>query len=159
MAQCFAIERNDLTRVLNLADGLAMQLLCPGQKAVAECFGIKTGKDAPEGVMAGNAVRQRQVQVFFEPRLFGLAKAGDVHKSIGPADNGAKSNHQNVEQFMALGGHRTRIRQGGKMFGNKERHQQPPREDALPYHKFFLYAIALRTERMRWLSARTCVTM
>ena len=38
----------------------------------------------------------------------------------------------------------TRIKYVGKLFGSKEGPQEPPKEDALAYSRFFLYATALR---------------
>ena len=62
----FAVER-DHGALGELGDGLG-----PRQETLMEGFGIKTGKDAPEGVMRGDAIGQ--VEKLFQPRLFAFLR-------------------------------------------------------------------------------------
>ena len=105
----FAIKRDHLSACR------PVHLLCPRLEALAESIGIKTGKDVPEDVVAGNAARQFQSQSALEPRFFGRAVAGYRDKILGSAEHRTQGDAQNIDQAMALRSGDTWIRQVGKV--------------------------------------------
>jgi len=61
---------------------------------VMEPLGVEPGEEPPEGVMGGDAVGQ--FQEFLEPVQLGAAVFNHLGPGVGAADEGAKSNHEDI---------------------------------------------------------------
>src|SRR3712207_6347640 len=68
----------------------------PGREASLERLGIDQYEHAPEGVVRGDAVRQRQEGP--EPGQLAAAVERDVVPALGAGDHGADRDHQDVGQ-------------------------------------------------------------
>ena len=75
-----------------------------------EAFGIKAGKDAPEGVMRGDAIGE--VEELLEPRLFAFAKEFHVLESVATDHDGPQGNDDDVDETVFLGTFDSRVWQG-----------------------------------------------
>src|SRR3984957_11224046 len=80
----------------------------PSHKARLELPRIKRCEYAPEGVMRGNPVAQRQVPA--QPLQLALPPQSDPHPSVGTRQDRRQCNHQHFRQIMLRGAY-TRILQ------------------------------------------------
>lgn len=85
-----AIHANDLP------SGDLGHSLNPGQKTVLGLLGIPAGKDAPERIVRGSAMRQ--VQKTLQPLDFGIAELLDLHPIIGPTDHATDRNDDDIHE-------------------------------------------------------------
>jgi hypothetical protein len=75
--------------------GRLVQRLDPAQEALLELVGVEPLEEAAEGVMRGDAVGQ--VQEGLEPVVLGVAEVLDVVPGVGPGDDGADGDGDDVE--------------------------------------------------------------
>ena len=85
-----------------------------GGEATGESLGNKAGKDAPEGVCAGGAVRQPEV--LFKPCAPELAEAGEVVEAFQAADHGGQGDEEDLPEIMQLGFADAGIHEGFECF-------------------------------------------
>ena len=93
-AQGLAVQGDDFARQR------AAQALGPGAEGFGELLRVEHGKDASEGVVAGDAVGQ--LQEFAQPMLLGLAELLHLHEALGPAQQRADGEQKDVVQGVAL---------------------------------------------------------
>jgi hypothetical protein len=91
-AEDLAINGNDFSR-----EDRANRLR-PSQERLGERLRIQPGKHPPKGVMGRDPVRQLEKRP--KPGQPARAKRGHAHPIVGPTQDGADGDHQNVEQLM-----------------------------------------------------------
>src|SRR6266542_2726337 len=85
----------------------------PAAEAGSELAGVQGGEDAAEGVVGGDAVGQGQEAP--EPVVLGMAEGLDVGPGLGPADDGAQGEDEDVAQGVQLGAIEAGVRQVGEV--------------------------------------------
>ena len=105
-----------------------MQRLDPAEEAPLELVGVEPLEEAAEGVMRGDAVGQAQEGL--QPGDLGVAEVLDVIPGLGPGDDGADGDGDDVEEFMEPGAVDAGVGQLGEMMSDGEflagRHGDPP---------------------------------
>ena len=123
----------------DLALGRFVQRLDPTKEAPLELGGVKPLEEAAVGVVTGDAVGQ--VQEGLEPVVLGLAEVLDVVPGVGPGDDGADGDGDDVEQFVEAGAVDAGVGQVGEVVGEGQflvsLHGHPPwclgsEEEGLP---------------------------
>ena len=102
-AQGFAVEANNFP-----GDALA-QALGPAQETVEKRAGFERSKEAVEGVVAGDAVAQREKG--FEPVMLGVAEVLHVVEALSTAQQGTQGDDEDVGQIVIAPALDTGIRQ------------------------------------------------
>ena len=105
-----------------------MQGLDPAEEAALELVGVEPLEEAAEGVVGGDAVGQ--VEERLEPVVLDLAEVLDVVPGVGPGDDGADGDGDDVEEFVESGAVDAGVGQLGEVVGDGEfwvgRHGGPP---------------------------------
>ena len=121
-AQRLAVDGDDL------ALGGLVQRLDPAEEAPLELLGVEPLEEAAEGVMRGDAVGQ--VQEGAQPGELGVAEVLDVIPGVGPGDDGADGDGDDIEQFVEPGAVDAGVGQPGEVVGDGEflvgSHGDPP---------------------------------
>ena len=100
-AQRLAINGDDL------AAQRAAQALRPAQEGVQEALRVECGEEAVEGVVAGDAVGQLQEGA--QPRLLGVAEKFHVLETLGPAEQRAEGDEEDVLKLVQPGALHARV--------------------------------------------------
>ena len=96
----------------HLAPDLAGQGPRPSREARLERVRIEQHEDPPEGVVRGDAVRQRQEGL--QPRLLAPPVELNVLPALGTSDHRAHRDCQDVDQLMIAPARRARISEPGE---------------------------------------------
>ena len=100
-AQGLAVEGDDF------AGQRHAQALRPGGEGLGELRRIQRGEDPPEGVVAGDAMRQCEQSL--QPVTLRMAELFHVHEALGTAEQRADRDDQDVVERMAFGARDARV--------------------------------------------------